>query len=288
MTTGKRKRNISIAEAFENGARARLLKNAKTTPAAQSTHFFDEHDEHSSLSDGFMNRFRSFLESDGIVGGESVDQENPTFSQPSTTLSHIQRQSTNDTEVQSQASESGRKRALQNVLPHHVRIWIVKWMIHSADQIVQKGVCARAARQFPQYFRRTEKANLQRASCYWKSRCKILESYKPMRRSNMHAFEAVTGEGVKRHNLKVLRVRGRLQSEWSKGLYSELREEFERLRKAGVRFSDKPVLQLARQIVLSNRSEYFNSETPDAHSGRPIIDHLQNRWVRHFLEKIGS
>jgi hypothetical protein len=109
-------------------------------------------------------------------------------------------------------------------------------MIEEASLRGEAYVISRAVRQFPNYFHSVNvKANLQRASRWWRARDSIVQSDRGISRCKV-----VTGVqlgSLIRHSTKAGKRRGRKRSRWVSWLYEALLVEFERLKKAGITFS---------------------------------------------------
>jgi hypothetical protein len=75
--------------------------------------------------------------------------------------------------------------------------------------------------------------------------------------------------------------RGPKRAEWVQWLYGELLDEFDRLRKAGVKFSPKLLCTLAINIIESSSHPTFHPhyEVND----RTIVDHINYRWITRFM-----
>ncbi len=66
-------------------------------------------------------------------------------------------------------------------------------------------------------------------------------------------------------------------------MYVELIEEFQRLRKTGLKFSTALLGTLARDIIKSDEG-VFNADFRDA-DGKLILDRITTRWVQTFMAK---
>jgi hypothetical protein len=75
--------------------------------------------------------------------------------------------------------------------------------------------------------------------------------------------------------------RGPKRTPWVEWLYKQLLEEFDRLRKAGVKFSPKLLLALASDILKTSEHPEFSANTEV--NSRTIQDHLTYRWIQHFM-----
>jgi hypothetical protein len=84
-------------------------------------------------------------------------------------------------------------------------------MVSVAGADGEKHVASRAVRQFPSVFRAVEKANLMKASRWWKSRNEILCEEKGLTKSSL---SYVHSSIRKRVLSKAMTGRGRPQSPW--------------------------------------------------------------------------
>jgi hypothetical protein len=119
-----------------------------------------------------------------------------------------------------------RKRRVQHVSTLKSRREVVRWMVSVADADGEKNVVSRTVKQFPSVFRTSEKANLMKASRWWKSRNEILCADKAHTRASLSAVHSLIRKTVL---LKAMTGRGRPQSPWVKSIHPKLLSEFERL-----------------------------------------------------------
>jgi hypothetical protein len=78
--------------------------------------------------------------------------------------------------------------------------------------------------------------------------------------------------------------RVRKQGDWFSWLFGGLKENFNRLRKAGVKFSPKLLLVLAKDIIKeSNDPEFTPSYVSDS-KAVTVIDRIDYRWIQRFME----
>lgn len=150
-----------------------------------------------------------------------------------------------------------------------------KWMLETAATDGHDKIISKCVRHFSQMFPGNAKANLEKASRWWK-----------MRETTM-ALKNIPGSlslSTRRARLskKAVSGRGPKRSEWVIALYKDLLEAFERLRAAGVRFSTQLLLQEARDMVQKSGegSSYHHSLLV---YGVPIMEKLTARWIKHFM-----
>ena len=84
--------------------------------------------------------------------------------------------------------------------------------------------------------------------------------------------------------LKTFSGRGRKVAPWVAATHAEHLDEFDRLKKTGVKFSPQLLTLLARKIIENTPGE-FNRNYKDPFDGKLIIDKINNCWTQHFQEK---
>lgn len=174
-----------------------------------------------------------------------------------------------------------RKRGLQQVCTNVVRKEVVAWMIEDATCQGEDKVISRAVRAFPEHFRApTKNANLAKASRWWKDQDRILHEDKSVSGPNC-VVRSNIGKRTKCQP-KTRGGRGRKRAPWVTWLYSELIEEFERLRKAGVKFSPTILCNLACTILQASIGD-FNPHTVDG-DGVLIMQKIKYQWIRYFMD----
>lgn len=159
------------------------------------------------------------------------------------------------------------------------RIKCVKWMVHDAEMNGESKVISRAVKNFPDLFRGSMKANLQKSSRWWKDRQNLLENKQS--KSTYRVQEGVT----KKMHCKALAGRGRKRASWVLFLHDQLVEEFRRFSKAGVSFDSSMVRNMALDILEASDSE-FNSSYVDPVDNKPIKQKITCRWIQSFLERM--
>jgi hypothetical protein len=176
----------------------------------------------------------------------------------------------------------GQKRKLQGVSTLSARQEVVNWMIIDSEVNGEQRLPSRVVRAFPQHFRGTEKANIQKAMHWWANRDEILQpsnvldlSYKTLSRPQIGI--------VAQRPRKARRGWGRKHSQWASWLYAQLLEEFERLRSAGAKLSSSILQKLAR-LLISNSPNRFNNNYIDPRAGGLIIDKISSRWIQTFMD----
>jgi hypothetical protein len=173
-----------------------------------------------------------------------------------------------------------RKRALQHVSTLDVRQTVIAWMLGQSLATGDNNIVSRAVHNFPNHFRGSYKANVQKASRWWKNRHEIREKLE----NNIKSITSRQDSKRVKVQLKTFSGRGRRSAPWVLFLHSELVEEFERLRKAGVKFSAKLLKTLALNILDKSHGIY-NRNYIDPVDNKPIYNKITPRWIEHFQVK---
>ena len=186
----------------------------------------------------------------------------------------------------------------------------VKWMCEEFERSGRDRLMAKTVDRFPQTFNTNRKADLQRASRYWKKRDEILSTTETpkvfvalvtdvpqlsccclsnfIRTDEIFAFQAMTQvqQGVrKRKNAKAINGRGRKRSSWVAWLHREMTAEFERLLNIGVEFSSSTVMLLVQNILARPDSLYRSDYIPEDGLHRPISERITHRWIQTWRER---
>ena len=176
-----------------------------------------------------------------------------------------------------------RKRVLQHVSTKRVKIQVVGWMAETAEREGLKHLSSKTVKNFPDHFRSSTKANLGKASDWWKKKDDILIRGGRMG-LNPRAVTSVQAGGKRVLLTKAAAGRGRKPSLWVEWLHGELEQQFYHLRKAGLQISASVLVAIARD-VLRTSGEQFNDQYRDPKTDKLIIDRIDYRWVQHFLHK---
>ena len=136
-------------------------------------------------------------------------------------------------------------------------------MCNYADENGSKCIVSKTVRHFPQYFRGSADENNQWASRLWKSRESFLDSSGKVINKCHTVFE-----GFKRVYLEARSGRGRPITRWLRALHIDLRAEFDRLSKLGVRFNMRMLRHLAIVLINESTSVAYHNNMKDAKSGK--------------------
>lgn len=174
-----------------------------------------------------------------------------------------------------------RRRVHVNLLSD--RYTVTKWMIDRAAIEGEKHIISKAVRNFPQFFPGNAKANLQKVSRWWTQRMQTIDLKTEHRHVGQMSSSARNGRLV---SFKAIPGRGRKRSVWVRDLYSTLREEFERLRAAGVKFSPS-VLRMHALRLIEEAPQDSSFHKTRMYKGKPISSCVSVRWMQHFMTANG-
>lgn len=176
-----------------------------------------------------------------------------------------------------------RKCGTQHVWTISQRSTVVQWMINNASENGEKNICARAVKEFPSLFRSTPNANIKRAMRLWKGRDSF--TFASTNKSNLLSITKNTRRGLKRVNLKAHKGRGRKRESWVEALHKDLREEFDRLRKLGVKFNHSTLRLLAMGLLKNSTNSEYASTMIDPRSGLSQAVRVDARWIQAFADR---
>jgi hypothetical protein len=126
------------------------------------------------------------------------------------------------------------------------------WMIEEANRSRDKNIASKAVVEFPELFRGLQKANLQKASRWWKTRDSFKQSLNCKGGTQRQSVSCKQTWGSRKVVLvKACIGRGRKRVPWVEWLHLQLLEEFRRLSKANVKFSPTLLLALAKDLLKS-------------------------------------
>ncbi|KAL3695584.1 hypothetical protein R1sor_009660 [Riccia sorocarpa] len=195
------------------------------------------------------------------------------------------------------------KRALQQVSTLRHRADVISWMIERVGcQGSEKRICAQIIKQFPEHFRASSiHANFMKVQRWWNDREGILAAIMhEERKSSVSSLQSLfpalmhderkssvsSLQNKKRRvvQLKAIDGRGRKRAAWTDWLYPILRDEFERLRNAGLKFSPGVLQSVAKNCLQTAGHPQFTAATVLPDSDKPLIDRINHRWIQSFQE----
>lgn len=172
-----------------------------------------------------------------------------------------------------------KKRNVQHVATKQEKKRVLKWMIADEAENGLEKLMSRTFAQFPGTFRGGYHANFMRAKRWWFDREALLNADEDNRMSMNFSQVNVSRKVL----LKAKKGRGRKTEQWVLWLHEELRSEFDRLRKAGVKFSPRLLKLLAKLIVKDSIHPIFSPTF--LYNSQTLGDCITDRWIRRFMEK---
>lgn len=198
---------------------------------------------------------------------------------------------TEDNDMQSvtepqQLKESTRAHRLHHVLPISTRGQIVKWMCARPQSSGEKLLVSTTVKQFPYLFKGSASANHMRARRLWRDR----DRYPALDDTNRHVQQTtsltrVTTVGLQRTRLKAHIGRERKRSAWVEALRIDVRDEFDRFRRLGVKFNISTLLALAMEQLRNSTNEAYSMNTIDPRSEQELHLKIDRRWIQSFMEQ---
>ncbi|KAE8962854.1 hypothetical protein PR003_g30588 [Phytophthora rubi] len=173
------------------------------------------------------------------------------------------------------------KRSLQHVVPLSSRIQCVEWMEIDVTMNGEKGLCGRAVSHFPALFRSdNRRVNLNKARDWWSKRAAT--NAKIDEKKQLKYASSVRGTR-QQFVVKAVRGRGRkLEAQWD-WLYPLLLSEFERLRRAGVKFSARLVRDMATVLIEDSTHPIYIKGL--IIKGVPFREKVTEQRIQDFLER---
>ena len=144
-----------------------------------------------------------------------------------------------------------------------------------------RGLYPRTIQAFPEHFRGQCNTNLIRAGRWWALR----DTYFPPAEAPGHqALSCSRNNGNKRKRIlnKAGAGRGPKRSDWVQWIYPRLLLSFETYKKAGVKFSPKLLIELAKTIFLEPDSPYTPASR-DLRDNDLILNKFTSSWVHQFM-----
>lgn len=179
-----------------------------------------------------------------------------------------------------------KKKRTQNVLTIAQRMHIVQWMITTAEQDGPKHIASKAVKAFPLFFRTSTEADNMRALRLWRSRDQYqLNDGSVKRRGVTSCVTRNTIKGLKMVRLKAREGRGRKREAWVEVLHIDLRAEFDRLRRVGVKFSFSTLRLLTLKLLSESTNGVYGSNLIDNMSGMKMADKINTRWIQSFADR---
>ncbi|KAL0224156.1 hypothetical protein P9112_003546 [Eukaryota sp. TZLM1-RC] len=151
------------------------------------------------------------------------------------------------------------------------------------EQNTEKGLKAATVIQFPEHFRSSSNANIQKASDWWKKRHQF---YRRLEKDKL-SLERVQNSTVKKILLKARSGRGRKRAEWVEWVHKELLEEFLVMKKIGCKIDTSILGDIAKHVLRTGNHPIFRPEwiDPQDKSGKMLMDRIQFKWIQQFMAR---
>ena len=81
--------------------------------------------------------------------------------------------------------------------------------------------------------------------------------------------------------------RGCKQDSWTTALHEALLDEFERLRKLGMKFNVRTLTMLAKNLITNSSTTELHASLTAGTQNKPIVVLVNSAWTRRFIEKHG-
>ncbi|KAL3685112.1 hypothetical protein R1sor_003134 [Riccia sorocarpa] len=147
----------------------------------------------------------------------------------------------------------------------------------------EKHICTTAIKAHPSCFRaQTEHANYMKAERWWNQREDILARITKEERRYTVSNRQHNQRRVM--HFKATIGRGRKRMAWTQFLYPLVRDEFERLRNACVKFSPGVLRSMAKAVLCGANHPQFTPQTVMPDCPKPLIERINSRWIQSFQE----
>lgn len=191
-----------------------------------------------------------------------------------------------------QKSTNKRKRKLQQVSTIRSPRIVVRWMVAEVEDVgTSKCIASKAVPRFPECFRGSEKANLNKAFRWFKSRESILDTGDDEIVSvNHHVVRRRVSDGQssiarKEMLVKASKGRGRKRKVWTVELQRLLVAEFQRLSKTSLKFNGGILRTLAKRILTDEADEYEWRLELGMSERYALVCKVTKRWVQTFMDR---
>lgn len=178
------------------------------------------------------------------------------------------------------------KKRTQNVWTICQRVKVIQWMKKTVEEQGEKNIASKAVKNFPLLFRTSLNADIRRAVRLWADRNKYEgENGDVITVGSTSCIRRNTTNGMKQVRLKAGTGRGRKRAAWVEALHIELREEFDRLRRVGVKFNLNTLRLLAKSIHANVENPTYGPSHVDERSGKFQKDMIDPRWIQTFCDR---
>ena len=98
-------------------------------------------------------------------------------------------------------------------------------------------------------------------------------------------FSAVRNLHRLKSAVKASSGRGRKVKAWVAHFYPIILDEFNRLKRAGLKMSNAVLCLIAKNVIFDSKDETFHKESVDPQDGKPILEKITYEWIKRFMEK---
>lgn len=133
-------------------------------------------------------------------------------------------------------------------------------------------IVSETVRAFCNYYKGPRIANHMRTRRLWKDRTSLFESEKTVSgQVGQTSVTRVTDVGRQRYQMKARPGRGRKRKTWVEAFREDLREEFDRLRRLGVKFSISTLLVLSMHVLRNGFRDAYSRNMIDPRTGQTAV-----------------
>jgi len=170
------------------------------------------------------------------------------------------------------------RRRVQVVSQVAQRKKVIEWMIAQPNQT---SIASKAVDHFPLIFtQRTRTANRGKAGRCWRTRTVFLANIKLPKNKPKYVTSRNPKEVIKKQiGIKALSGRGRQRKEWTTIIHTAMLNEFDRLRKLGVKFNGSLLQEMALNLLPVNISDI------EQDTGKPISEVISLNWIQNFKSR---
>ncbi|KAL0220621.1 hypothetical protein RCL1_000475 [Eukaryota sp. TZLM3-RCL] len=160
--------------------------------------------------------------------------------------------------------------------------WMEKTVNECAEGVTleeaQKSLIAKAVLKFPDIFRGTYHANIQKASRWYKDKERILQD------NDSNRVSQVEGGRRRIFRAKALPGRGRKRQEWVEWLFEDLFAEYHALRVMKAKITTSLLKDTAVWLIQNSTHPEFDSSYRDPLTNKCISEKIDDKWMQSFRE----
>ena len=147
-----------------------------------------------------------------------------------------------------------------------------------------KRLMSKTVDNFPDIFKGSRNGDIKKCTRWWENKHNLRQHTNKTRKSFSRVTISKRGNGGLSWNYKkALPGRGRKRARWNVELGDAVLCEFDRLRKAGLRFNTNILQTIARQLIAEAPADSGFHRTVKS-DGEYITKRITPRWAQHFME----